>query len=311
MLLERSLSAYTAANYIQNIEKFFDFIKKQHPDTSIQFISLSHVREYSQLLTGGGRSAFTHNTIMSSLSSFYKYLLFQNIVKNIPTELLDRPRAVRRIPEVLNIDEIDRLLNSFNLRTLCGLKDYAVFETLYSCGLRVSELCRLKMHDIDMEECYVRVIGKGNKERIVPIGRHALKSINIYRDRVRSKIRIRSGNEKYLFLNQQGRHLSRVSVFLQMKKYLSLAGIRKKAHPHTLRHSFASHLVENGADIRAVQEMMGHESIMATQIYVHFDKRYLRDTIERYLPNPFTSIKKSTKKQILRPVINILSTATV
>jgi integrase/recombinase XerD len=221
---------------------------------------------------------------MSGVKSFYRYLLLEEVVKTDPTELLEAPKLKRALPEFLSIDEVELLFNTIDHSTPEGQRNRAMLETMYSCGLRVSELINLQLSNLYLDVGFIRVIGKGNKERLVPIGETAVKQIKLYKDHVRSFVNIKQGNEDIVFLNRRGSALSRVMVFLVLKDLTAKSGIKKNIHPHTLRHSFATHLVEAGADLRAVQEMMGHKSITTTEIYTHLDRTYLRQTLEKFHP---------------------------
>jgi integrase/recombinase XerD len=211
--------------------------------------------------------------------------MLEDVITTDPTELLQAPKLQRKLPDFLSIAEVDQLLAAIDHSTPDGQRNRAMLETLYSCGLRVSELIQLKISMLYLDLGYIRVVGKGNKERLVPIGNEAIKQIRLYKDHVRTLGKIAIGAEDILFLNIRGGALSRVMVFLIIKKLTALAGIKKNIHPHVLRHSFATHLVEAGADLRAVQEMLGHKSITTTEIYTHLDRTYLRTTLEKYHPH--------------------------
>jgi integrase/recombinase XerD len=222
--------------------------------------------------------------IISGLRGFYKYCLDEQIVRSNPTQLLEAPRLKRALPEVLSLPEIEAMLSCIDLSTAEGGRNKAILETMYSCGMRVSELVNLKLSQLYLDVGFVRVIGKGNKERLVPIGRDAIKYITIYRDNIRIHQQPKRGEEDILFLNKHGSRLSRVMIFYIIKDLATKAGVTKTISPHTFRHSFATHLVEGGADLRAVQEMLGHESITTTEIYTHLDREYLRETLQRFHP---------------------------
>ena len=222
--------------------------------------------------------------ILSGIKSFYKYLLVEDIIKNSPAELLESPKKQRKLPDTLSINDINRLIAAIDLSKPDGARNKAIIEVLYSCGLRVSELTELKLSNLYLEIEFVKVIGKGNKERLVPIGGEAVKALSIWIDNVRGHASIKKGEEDIVFLNQRGSRLSRVYIFMLIKQLAQMAGIKKSISPHTLRHSFATHLVEGGADLRAVQEMLGHESITTTEIYTHLDREYLKETIISYHP---------------------------
>jgi integrase/recombinase XerD len=222
--------------------------------------------------------------LISGIRAFYKYLLMEDAVKQNPAELLELPKLPQKLPEVLSVEEIDMLINEIDLSKPEGQRNKAILETLYSCGLRVSEVVGLKISDISFDEGYIKVIGKGNKQRLVPLGSTAEKFIRIYMNDIRRHIAVKKEAEDILFVNRSGGKLSRVMVFLVIQKLKEKTGLKKHISPHTFRHSFATHLVEGGADLRAVQEMLGHESITTTEIYTHIDREYLRDAILRYHP---------------------------
>ncbi len=218
------------------------------------------------------------------VKGFYKYLLLENVLNNNPTELLEAPKLGRKLPDTLNLDEINKIIDTIDLSTPEGQRNKAMLETLYSCGLRVSELVNLKISDLYFNDEFIKVTGKGNKERLVPIGSVAMKQINIYKNEIRCHVPVKKEYEDILFLNKRGAKLTRVMIFTIIKRLAVLAGIKKSISPHTFRHSFASHLIEGGADLRAVQEMLGHESITTTEIYTHLDRDYLRQAIIQFHP---------------------------
>lgn len=222
--------------------------------------------------------------IISGMRSFFHYLLLENIINKDPTELLDAPRIGRKLPVVLSIGEVEKIIGAIDLSTPEGERNKAMLETLYGCGLRVSELIDLHISDLHFAEGFIRIIGKGNKERLVPIGKSARRQITLYMENNRNLQLVKKGNEDMVFISRRGTKLSRVMVFMIIKNLTQQAGIRKTVSPHTFRHSFATHLVEGGADLRAVQEMLGHESITTTEIYTHLDREYLRSTILQHHP---------------------------
>jgi integrase/recombinase XerD len=222
--------------------------------------------------------------IISGLRGFFRYCLTEQIITTDPTALLETPKQVRALPDVLSFAEIEQLIRAIDLSKPEGGRNKAMLETLYSCGLRVSELVNLRISCLQLEEGYIRVIGKGDKERLVPIGEAAIKYIGIYRSQIRVHVSIKPGFEDFVFLNRNGSGLSRVMVFLIIRELAGKAGISKTISPHTFRHSFATHLVEGGADLRAVQEMLGHQSITTTEIYTHIDRGFLRNTLQQYHP---------------------------
>jgi integrase/recombinase XerD len=222
--------------------------------------------------------------ILSGIKAFYKYLLLEDLIKTSPADLLEAPKTARKLPDVLDTGEIDRMIAKIDLSKPEGMRNKAILETMFSCGLRVSETVNLNISDISYADEFVRVIGKGDKERLVPIGRVALDAIRWYVEHVRVHINVKAGSNDIVFLNNRGNRLSRVMIFYIIKELASRAGINKKISPHTFRHSFATALVEAGADLRAVQQMLGHESITTTEIYTHIDREYLRDVITQFHP---------------------------
>jgi integrase/recombinase XerD len=230
-------------------------------------------------------TASSQARIISGIKSFYKYCLLENISKTDPTTLLEAPKQKRTLPDVLSFDEIENIIHQIDLSKPEGGRNKAILETMYSCGLRVTEVVNLKISQLYLDIGFIRVIGKGDKERLVPVGRSAIKFINIYKNDIRVHSDVKKGNEDVLFLNNRGSKLSRVMIFYIIKDLALKAGIKKTVSPHTFRHSFATHLVEGGADLRAVQEMLGHESITTTEIYTHLDREFLRKTLEQFHPS--------------------------
>jgi len=282
--LEKSLSSNSVEAYQRDLRKLTDFlevaeIKKQPAD-----LELEDLRKFLKWLNSTRLNARSQMRILSGIRAFYKYLLLENLVQHDPTELLDSPRLGRKLPEVLTVHEIERLMQAIDLSKPEGERNKAIIETMYSCGLRVSELVDLRISNIYEQEEFIRVTGKGDKERLIPVGRKALKHIFLYLHEIRSHHDIKKGCEDIVFLNRRGGKLSRVMIFHIMKELAESAGIHKTISPHTLRHSFATHLVEGGADLRAVQEMLGHESITTTEIYTHLSREYLKDVIMTYHP---------------------------
>lgn len=256
---------------------------KQYNKNPLQ-LELGDFNEFIAWLNELGVSDTTQARIISGIRSFYKYLIMENLTDNDITALISLPKLKRKLPEVLSPDEVEKIINAIDLSKPEGERNKAMMETLYSCGLRVSELIGLKITDIYKNEGFLRITGKGNKQRIVPIGSYALKYIGIYLDNTRKNNEIEKGFENILFLNKRGRALSRVMVFTIIKLLAEKAGIKKTISPHTFRHSFATHLIEGGADLRAIQEMLGHASIITTEIYTHLDREYLRDAIIQFHP---------------------------
>ena len=282
--LEKSLSAHSIDAYIHDVEKLFQFLSMQENSVSIDAIELTHLQQFLKWLHEIGLQATSQSRIISGLKSFFGYLVLEDIIKLNPTELLEAPKTIRKLPDTLSIEEIDPLFHSIDLSTAEGTRNRAILETMYSCGLRVTETTELRITNIYDDVEFVRVIGKGNKERLIPIGESALKHIKFYKENYRSQLMPQKNCDDILFLNRRGGKLSRVMIFYIIKEITAKAGIKKNIHPHTLRHSFATHLVEGGADLRAVQEMLGHESISTTEIYTHLDREFLRDTIHRFHP---------------------------
>jgi len=282
--LERSMSDNTVEAYMHDAAMLGDFMRSSNAGTGPEDVSLTHLQAFLAHINEMELSAGTQARVISGVKSFYRYLLLEEVVKNDPTELLEAPKLKRALPEFLSVDEVELLFNTIDHSTPEGQRNRAMLETMYSCGLRVSELINLQLSNLYLDVGFIRVIGKGNKERLVPIGETAIKQIKLYKDHVRSFVNIKQGNEDIVFLNRRGSALSRVMVFLVLKDLTAKSGIKKNIHPHTLRHSFATHLVEAGADLRAVQEMMGHKSITTTEIYTHLDRTYLRQTLEKFHP---------------------------
>jgi integrase/recombinase XerD len=281
--LEKSLAANSVEAYLHDIDKFTIFLTEQGAKAPND-ISLKDLEQFVKWVAELGMTPSSQARIISGLRSFYKYCLLEQICSTDPTVLLEAPKLKRALPDVLSFEEIERIIGEIDLSTPEGGRNKAMLETLYSCGLRVSELVNLKLSCLYLDVGFVRVIGKGDKERLVPIGSDAIKYIKIYRDDIRVHIDIKKGQEDIVFLNRRGSMISRVMVFLILKALARKAKITKNISPHTFRHSFATHLVEGGADLRAVQEMLGHESITTTEIYTHLDREYLRTTLQQYHP---------------------------
>lgn len=270
--------------YIHDVEKLTQYFELTGVSDGPEAISLHQLQDFIKWIAELGITARTQARLISGLRAFYKYLLIENIVTRDPTELLDLPKIGMKLPVTLDVEEIDKILSAIDLSKPEGKRNKAMLETLYSCGLRVSELTGLKISNLHFNDGFIKVIGKGYKERLVPVGRISQTEIIHYLSEVRPHIHLKKGMDDVLFLNRRGAMLSRVMIFTIIKKLATLAGIKKNISPHTFRHSFATHLVEGGADLRAVQEMLGHESITTTEIYTHLDKDYLRSTIIEYHP---------------------------
>ena len=282
--LEKSLSENSVEAYIHDLDKFTQFLLINNSEISPKEVELQHLEIFLQWISKLGMTPSSQSRIISGLRNFYKYCLQEQISKTDPTALLDAPKLAKHLPDVLSFDEIERIINCIDVSTPEGARNKAIIETLYSCGLRVSELVNLRLSCLYFDVGYIRIIGKGDKERLVPVGSTAIKYINIYRENIRVLLPVMPGNEDILFLNRRGRKLSRVMIFIIIKDLAKQAGITKKISPHTFRHSFATHLVEGGADLRAVQEMLGHESIITTEIYTHLNREYLRETLQQFHP---------------------------
>lgn len=282
--LERSLSKNSIEAYADDLKKLENyselFLKHQLPEN----LTYRQLQDFVEWLATLGFSAATQARIISGLKTFYKYMLLENNLKQSPAELLETPKLSRKLPVFLSVQEIDSMVSCIDRSTVEGERNLCMLETLYSCGLRVSELVNLKITDLHLENDYLKVTGKGNKERLVPIGKSAKKLIKNYVNSVRVHVPVKKAAEDIVFLNRRGTKLSRVMVFYIIKDLAAKAGIKKILSPHSFRHSFATHLVEGGADLRAVQEMLGHESITTTEIYTHLDRQFLRDNILTYHP---------------------------
>ncbi|MCD6064151.1 MAG: tyrosine recombinase XerD [Flavipsychrobacter sp.] len=282
--LERSLSDNTVEAYLHDVALLGGFVADNYNGLGVDAIELKHLQALVQHINKLELSAGTQARVISGIKAFYRYLLLEEVVKLDPTMLLEAPKLKRALPSFLSIAEIEQLFTAIDHSTPEGQRNRAMIETMYSCGLRVSELVGLTISNLYLDIGFLRVIGKGNKERLVPIGDSAATQVKLYKEHIRSHVSIKQGNEDVLFLNRRGSRLSRVMVFLILKDLTAKCGIKKNIHPHTLRHSFATHLVEAGADLRAVQEMLGHKSITTTEIYTHLDRTYLRQTLEKYHP---------------------------
>lgn len=282
--LERSLSSNTVEAYEHDIEKLVQFLDFRQYNYSPEQIKHEHLQEFLRWVSDLGMMARTQARVLSGVKAFYKYLLMENVLQDDPTELIEGPSIGKKLPDFLTVEEINILLNAIDLSLPEGQRNKAMLETLYSCGLRVSELIGLKLSQSYFNDGFVKVTGKGNKERIIPMGDSAIKQIGLYTEGIRNHLSIQKGHEDYIFLNRRGRKLSRVMVFMIIKDLASRSGIRTTISPHTFRHSFATHLIEGGADLRAVQEMLGHSSITTTEIYTHLDKDYLRSAILQFHP---------------------------
>ncbi|REE05761.1 site-specific tyrosine recombinase XerD [Marinoscillum furvescens] len=282
--LERSLADNSVEAYIRDITKLKEFFEIKNREVSPLNVTQADLTDFIEYLLELGLSPYSQARILSGIKAFFKFLLYEDYLEADPSELLEAPKIGRKLPDTLEFHEIEKLLTAIDLSTDAGVRNRAMLETLYSSGLRVSELIELKISHIYFDEGFIRVVGKGSKERLVPIGREALKHIRLYKDHVRNFQDIKKGSEDHLFLNLRGSRISRISVFNILKDLAREIGLAKNISPHTFRHSFATHLIEGGADLRAVQEMLGHESITTTEIYTHLDRDYLRQVIHEFHP---------------------------
>ncbi|HIA35777.1 MAG TPA: site-specific tyrosine recombinase XerD [Flavobacteriales bacterium] len=282
--LEKGLSENSIQAYVRDINKLKQYLEHKSLKTPPNEIDLRHLQNFLVWVNKLGIEARTQARVISGIKAYFKYLLLEDLISNDPTELLEGPKIGRKLPETLSIEEINELIDAIDLSTPEGERNKCILETIYGSGLRVSELTGLKISNIFMEEGFIKIMGKGDKERLVPIGSIALKQITLYQDQVRCHLDIKLGNEDVLFLNKNGVKLSRVMIFKIIKSLAEKIGLKKNISPHTFRHSFATHLIEGGADLRAVQEMLGHESITTTEIYTHLDRDFLRTEIIQYHP---------------------------
>ena len=282
--LERSLSGNSVEAYIRDIEKLTDYLQHSGILKNPSELKLTDLQHFIKWISELGMSPTSQARIISGIKSFYKYCLIEQISKNDPTTLLETPKLKRTLPDTLSFDEIEDMIAQIDLSKPEGGRNKAILEILYSCGLRVSELVNLRISQLYFDVGFIRVIGKGDKERLVPVGSSAIKYVNIYLKNIRIHVPVKHGNEDIVFLNRRGSKLTRVMIFLIIKELAKKAGIKKTISPHTFRHSFATHLVEGGANLRAVQEMLGHENITTTQIYTHLDREFLRKTLEQFHP---------------------------
>ncbi len=282
MKIEKGLAENSIFAYQKDVDKLFQYalsIQKNAED-----ITYNDLKHFIATLYDIGLSARSQARIISGVKQFYGFLLLENVIQDDPSELLEQPKIGLKLPEVLTIEEIDALIAAVDLTKTEGHRNRAILETLYSCGMRVSELVNLRFSDLYFDEGFVRVIGKGNKERLVPVSPQVQKEIQMYNDHIRRHQEIKKGNENIVFLNRRGAKLTRVMIFTIIKQLAEAIDLKKNISPHTFRHSFATHLIEGGANLRAIQEMLGHESITTTEIYTHLDQRFLRDAILSYHP---------------------------
>ena len=283
--IERSLSKNTVENYIRDVRKLEIFFKSSTSENkSWESLNLNHLQEFLTSVHDLGLSANTQSRIISSIKTFFKFLVIEDLRNDNPAALLESPKIGRKLPDTLSVQEINALIDGIDRSKNEGERNVAIIEVLYGCGLRVSELINLKISELYFEEGFIRVIGKGDKQRLVPLGSVAKKHLDIYINQVRNHLKIHPDARDIVFLNRRGKQISRVMIFTIIKQLAQKIGITKNISPHTLRHSFATHLVEGGADLRAVQEMLGHQSITTTEIYTHLDRNYLRQAILDFHP---------------------------
>lgn len=282
--IERGLSENSVEAYVRDTIKLHQFLDISNSDKQAKDIVLDDLSEFLKYLGSLGTSEYTQARMVSGVKAFYRFLLEEDIVVDDPTLLLEAPKIGRKLPDTLSFAEIEQILSGIDLSTPEGFRNRAIIEVLYSSGLRVSELTNLKLSNIYEDLGFLKVIGKGNKERLIPIGREALKYAMTYKNEIRVHLTVKSGSENILFLNRRGAQLTRAMIFTIVRRATEVAGIKKKVSPHTFRHSFATHLIEGGADLRAVQDMLGHESIMTTEIYTHLDRDFLKQTLTEFHP---------------------------
>ncbi|HLG41152.1 MAG TPA: site-specific tyrosine recombinase XerD [Chitinophagaceae bacterium] len=282
--LEKSLSDNSTEAYLRDIDKLTQYLTEKRSLKNPSEIRLKDLQHFVKWVAELGMTDTSQARTISGIRAFYKYCLVENISKTDPTTLLESPKLKRALPDVLSFNEIENIISQIDLSKPEGGRNKAILEIMYSCGLRVSEVVNLRISQLYFEAGFIRVRGKGDKERLVPVGKSAVKYVKIYLKNIRSYILVKKGNEDIIFLNRRGVKLSRVMIFLIIKELVKKAGIKKTISPHTFRHSFATHLVEGGADLRAVQEMLGHESITTTEIYTHLDRKFLRKTLENFHP---------------------------
>jgi integrase/recombinase XerD len=282
--LEKSLSENSIEAYSRDIDKLYQYSEIQSIKLKPETITLNDLRGFIVWVNELGMIPSSQARILSGIKSFYKYLLIEDMIKSDPSELLESPKLQRKLPDTLSFEEINSMIDTIDLSKPEGGRNKAIMEVLYGCGLRVSELTELKLSNLYLDIEFIKVTGKGNKERLVPIGSSAIQALSIWIEKIRVHTPIKKGEEDMVFLNRRGIRLTRVYIFLMIKELAAKAGIHKTISPHTLRHSFATHLVEGGADLRAVQEMLGHESITTTEIYTHLDREYLKGTIIQFHP---------------------------
>ncbi|MCR4825614.1 MAG: site-specific tyrosine recombinase XerD [Bacteroidales bacterium] len=280
LVYEKGLSPKSVEAYLHDVQLLADFLGED----KISDATFEELQKFLKHLYESDFNARSQARIVSGMRAFYRYLIYANVREDDPTELLDAPKIGMHLPDVLTVEEIEKIFSVIDLSTPEGHRNRAMVEVMYGCGLRVSELVTLRLSNLFFDDGFIKVVGKGNKERLIPIGKTAINAVNQYVDGKRKLLKIKKGEEDYVFLNRRGAHLTREMVFMLVKKWVAVAGIDKTVSPHTFRHSFATHLIEGGADLRAVQEMLGHESITTTEIYTHLDQDYLRTNIALFHP---------------------------
>lgn len=284
LLLEKSLGKLSVDAYLHDVELLLSFFSQQETIPEPSAVTLTDLQKFITWLHTQGMQPASQARVISGIRNFFNFCVREEIIEEDPSLLLETPRLSRHLPEVLHLEEIEKMLAIIETSTPAGARNRAILEIMYSCGLRVSEVSDLKISGLYFEDGFIRVIGKGNKERLIPIGRSAIHYMSIYLQHIRVHQKIAPGSEDIVFLNRSGKKLSRVMIFTIIKETARKAGIQKTISPHTFRHSFATHLVEGGANLRAVQEMLGHESITTTEIYTHLDRAYLRTTLQQFHP---------------------------
>ena len=281
--LERGLATHSITNYTRDVSKLRTYVETHsiasHPDVITRDEIEQFVYEMAKELNPRSQAR-----LISGLRSFFDYLVFEGYRKESPMELIETPKLGRKLPDTLSLKEIDEMIKAIDLSTAEGERNRAILETLYGCGLRVSELVNLKLSDLYFDERFIKVTGKGDKQRFVPIATHTIKYINLYINEIRPKVKVQKGHEDFVFLNRRGKQLTSAMIFTIVKTLSEKIGLQKKISPHTFRHSFATHLLENGADLRAIQQMLGHESITTTEIYMHVDRSHLQGVLEKFHP---------------------------
>ncbi len=282
--IECSLAQNSIEAYLRDMNKLVQFLMLSGKMVAPTAVSTDTLQQFLAYLHELGLSAYSQARILSGIKAFYKFMLYEDRCPTDPAALIEGPKLGRKLPDVLDLHEIELLFSAIDHSTPEGTRNRAMLEMLYSSGLRVSELVTLTLNNLYFEAGFIRVIGKGNKERLVPVGRDAVKHTNIYLDGVRRHMAVKPGHENTLFLNRRGAGLTRVMIFTIIKRLATEVGLKKQVSPHTFRHSFATHLVEGGADLRAVQEMLGHESITTTEVYTHMDREYLKQVITEFHP---------------------------